>query len=139
MMLWLSLLLTFVPIQDSGRVVVIERDDLLRFSVTEVSAKAGERITIEIRNTGRIPGLLHNFVLLAPGTNVAAFANEAMKAKATDYIPESMRAAIVAYTRPVDRGESARVTIMIPERGEYTFISSYPGHASVSKGTLIVR
>lgn len=136
----LALCFVMLPgLQSGDRVVVVECDNLLRFSVTEINAKVGERLTIEFKNVARIPDLQNNLVILKPGTNVAQFTNEAMKATASEYIPQNMRDAVVAYTRIIDIGQSARLTVLLTEPGEYPYLSSLPGRAAISRGTLIVR
>ncbi len=121
------------------RVVTIECDDLLRFSQTIIKVKAGEEITIQLKNTGKLPRLQHNFVLLKQGTNLALFGNEAMKAKDEDYIPPRMKDQIIAHTSMIAAGQTAAVTFTAPARGVYDYICSFPGHHSVSKGKLVVE
>ena len=114
----------------------IEADDLMRFKPTRLTATAGSDLTVELVNTGRIQSLQHNFVLLAQGTDIARFGNAAMNAKANGYIPKGMKDQVIAYTGLVAPGQSAKVTFKVPGPGTYTYICSYPGHFSSSKGTL---
>ena len=119
--------------------MVIECDDLLRFGKTEIRVRSGERITVVLKNIGRIPRMQHNWVLLKQGVNVAAFGNAAMKAADTNYIPSDMADKVIAFTEMAAPGEEKRVSFAAPEPGVYDYICSYPGHQSVSKGKLIAE
>jgi len=121
------------------RVITLECDDLLRFSLAEMKASPGEVLSLELTNTGRISRMKHNFVLLKPGANLARFGSAAVKAEATHYIPESMKDQVIAHTTVAGPGETVRVAFTAPEKGQYAFICSFPGHQSISKGKFIVE
>ncbi len=120
-------------------VVSIECDDLLRFSKQTIRVKAGATVTLELKNTGRIPHMKHNLVILKPGTNLARFGQAAANAADDQYIPSSLKDMVIAHTKLVGAGESAKVSFTAPARGEYAFICSFPGHQAVSNGKLIVE
>ena len=85
--------------------------------------------------------MAHNFVLLAPGTDPAAFAMMAAMAKATDYIPAALKGKILVATKLAGAGETVSADFKAPTKpGTYTYICSFPGHVSGGmKGTLTVR
>lgn len=112
-------------------------DDLLRFNPTTIQVKAGEVITIRLHNSGKIPSLMHNFVLLKENTMIARFGNAAMQSADEGYIPSSEQASVIAHTAMTHSGKQTEVTFKVPEPGTYTFICSYPGHYSISQGKLI--
>ena len=68
----------------------------------------------------------------------SVFAEEALKAKATDYIPED-QSNVIAHTKLVGGGESTTITFHAPEKGTYDFICSFPGHYSMMKGKFNVE
>ncbi len=126
----------------AARVVEITGDDTMKFSVTTIAAKAGERLTVKLTNKGTMPKLAmgHNFVLLAKGTDLAAFTAEAVTAGATEYVPAKFKAQVLASTKITGPGESAEVTFTAPTApGVYQFICSFPGHYAMMKGTLEVK
>jgi azurin len=126
----------------AGRLIAITGDDTMKFNVTAITAKAGERLTVKFTNVGKMPkaAMGHNFVLLAKDTNLQAFTTEAVTAAATDYIPAKFKAQVLASTKVLGPGESAEVTFTAPTApGVYQFICSFPGHYVMMKGTLTVQ
>ena len=83
----------------TGRLVELTGNDLMKYSVTAIAAKPGELLHIRLKNVGTLPkvAMAHNFVLLAKGTDAAAFAN----ASATAYANW--------LHRPCDEGQGAGV------------------------------
>ena len=123
--------------------VDIEGMDTLRFSVTQINAKPGEKLTVNLTNKTSLPpaAMSHNFVLLKKDADPTAVANAGLQAKENDYIPKSMMDKIIAHTGLVAGGETKSVTFNAPkEPGEYTYICTFPGHyAAGMKGTLTVK
>ncbi len=127
----------------SGRAVEITANDTMKFSITEIKAKPGESLSITMKNVGNTPkfSMGHNWVLLKKGTNVEAFATDAMNAAATDYVPAEKKDEIIAHTKLLGPKESDTVTFNAPsEPGRYPFLCSFPGHFQVGmKGELVVE
>ena len=94
-------------------------------------------------NTGTLPKAVmgHNFVLLAKGTDEKAFANAAVAAAASDYIPSSMAGNIIAHTKLLGAKQSDEITFKAPtEPGEYVFMCSFPAHYLTGmKGVFVVQ
>lgn len=115
----------------------------MKFSVTEIQAKAGETLRVRLLAVGTAPksAMAHNFVLLQTGSNQIVFADAAAKAVGTDYIPAALKNMIVASTILVGNGESAEVVFKVPSKpGNYPFMCSFPGHfAAGARGKLIVQ
>ena len=73
--------------------------------------------------------MAHNFVLLAKGTDAAAFTNASATASATGYIPVQFKAKVLASTALIGPGETVEVTFKAPAApGQYTYLCSFPGH-----------
>jgi azurin len=124
------------------RVVEITADDMMKFSLTAIPASRGERLTVRLINKGKMTKLTagHNFVLLAKGTDIPAFAGEAATASATDFIPAKLKSKVLAATKLSGGGETVEVTFTVPATaGAYPFICSFPGHYALMKGTLDVK
>lgn len=120
--------------------VVVNSDDAMKFDVSEIKVKAGEEIKLTLNHTGKLAKdvMGHNFVVLATGTDVQAFANAAIQAKANDYIPEGDDR-VLAHTKVIGGGESDTITFTLKEKGTYEFICSFPGHSFMMKGVIIVE
>lgn len=125
------------------RVVAITGTDAMKFSVTAIEAKPGEKITVKLTGQGAIPkvAMAHNFVLLAAKTDATAFANAGMASRPTDFIAPAMKDKVLAATALAGNGETVEVTFDAPKTpGVYDFICTFPGHfAAGMKGTLTVK
>jgi azurin len=76
--------------------------------------------------------MAHNFVLLKDGTDLQAFAAQAVSAP--DHIPAN-NPNIIAHTKLLGAGESDTIEFTVPA-GDYTYICSFPGHYLTMTGTL---
>ncbi|HEY8534879.1 MAG TPA: plastocyanin/azurin family copper-binding protein, partial [Vicinamibacterales bacterium] len=126
-----------------GRVIEITGNDQMKFSVTRITAKPGETLTVRLKTVSALPkiAMAHNFVLLAAGTDAAAFANAAATASSTAYIPPAMKSSVLASTGLAGAGETVEVTFKAPTKpGQYDYICSFPGHfVAGMKGVLVVQ
>ena len=129
--------------QAKPRVVDITGNDQMKYSLATITAKPGETLTVRLKSIGTLPKVAmgHNFVVLAKGTDAAAFATAAASAYQTGYIPPAMKPKVLAMTTIVGPGETAEVTFKVPAApGSYTFLCSFPGHFLAGmKGTLVVK
>lgn len=123
--------------------VTVTGDDTMRFSLAIIEAKAGEELTIVFKNQGTLPkqAMGHNFVVLKPGSDLAAFGNAAVAAAANDYIPTDAALAqqVVAHTKVLGPNESETLTVTFDTPGTYPFLCSFPGHWALMKGTITVK
>jgi azurin len=126
-----------------GRTVELTAGDTMKYDVTSIQAKPGERLHVVLKSTGTAPkvAMAHNFVLLKEGASPVEFNNAAMTARDTDFIPPSMKDQILAHTDLAGPGETVDVTFTAPTKpGTYTYLCSFPGHYQVGmKGELIVK
>jgi azurin len=125
------------------RLVVVTAGDDMKFSVTRIAARRGEVLRIRLNAVGTAPraAMAHNLIVLRPGSNQIAFVEAAAQAKATDYIPSSLKDQILASTILIANGERAEIEIALPPRaGTYPFLCSFPGHfAGGARGTIVVK
>jgi azurin len=123
--------------------VVVEANDAMKFSVTRFEVGAGQQVKLVLKNVGTLPkeAMGHNWVLLQKGTDVMAFSTAALPAKATDYIPDSMKASVLAHTKLLGPKQTEELTFTAPnEAGEYPFICSFPAHAMAGmRGVMVVK
>lgn len=127
-----------------GRAVTVTGNDTMKFSLTEITAKPGEKLSVTFVNEGTTPkfSMGHNWVLLADGTDVPAFLVAAAEAVTTDYVPGGEPAArILASSKLLGPNERDTVTFTAPTTpGRYEYICSFPGHYQVGmRGVLIVQ
>ena len=125
----------------AARIIEITANDLMKYSLTSITAKPGEAIKIVFTNAGTLPkeAMGHNWVLLKPGTDVMAFATAAASAKDTDYIPPSLKEQVVGHTPLLGPRKSAEVELKLAA-GEYPFLCTFPAHYAIGmKGMLVVK
>jgi azurin len=118
-------------------------NDAMKFSVTRFEVAAGQDVKLVFTNMGTMPKVAmgHNVVVLKKGADVKAFADAAVAAAATDYIPASKADQIVAHTKMLGPKQTDEITFKAPtEPGEYPFICSFPAHfLSGMKGVIVVK
>ncbi|EGV44513.1 Azurin [Bizionia argentinensis JUB59] len=119
----------------------LSSDDQMKFEQTEFQVVAEQQVSLTLSHIGSMSknAMGHNIVILKPGTDLAAFTNEAASSMQTDYIPESFESSIIAHSRMLGGGESASINFSIETPDVYTFICSFPGHYAVMQGTITVE
>lgn len=126
-----------------ARVVALKGNDAMQFDKRVIEAKAGETLKVKLTAVSSMAKaeMAHNFVLLASGVRVDAFAMAAAMARDTQYIPKESAQQVLAATGLAGGGETVEVTFTVPEEpGEYTFICTFPGHyIGGMKGKLVVK
>jgi azurin len=124
-----------------AKAIVIKGSDAMQFDLKEIKVKAGQKVKLTLTHSGKLAkaAMGHNWVLLKPGTDVAAFGSKAAAARETDYIPAAEKASIIAHTKLVGGGESDTIEFTAPAKGTYTYICSFPGHYALMKGSFIVE
>ena len=125
------------------RTIEITAGDTMKYSVTQIDAKPGEALKVVLTNNGSQPIQVmgHNWVLLKPGTDVAAFDAAALNAKDTNYIPASLSSEIVEHIDLLGPRKSGEVDFNAPTTpGDYPFLCTFPAHYQTGmKGTLTVK
>jgi azurin len=123
-----------------GRELRVEAALGLKFAQTELTAKAGERLTLTFANPDAVP---HNWVLISPGKlNAIGDATNKLIADpnglARHYIPESSD--VIAYTDMTNPGGSFTINFKAPDKpGLYPYLCTFPGHWVVMNGVLKVE
>ena len=113
------------PAPASGpRVVEITANDTMKYSLAEIDAKPGEQLDVVLTNIGTV-----------------AFAAAAAQAKATDYVPASLKGEIIAQIPLLGPRKSGDVTFNVPTApGEYPFLCTFPAHFQTGMhGVLVVK
>ena len=127
-----------------GRAVEITTTDAMKFSVTEITARRGEKLSVTLVNLGTTPkfSMGHNWVLISPGTDLPQFLQASAEAVTTDYVPAGAeKARILTASKLLGPNERDTVTFTAPDTpGRYEFLCSFPGHYQVGmRGVLIVQ
>ena len=123
--------------------IEVQGSDDMKYDKNLFKVKAGQEVKLTFKNVGKLPkeAMGHNVIILKEGTDVDAFALEALKEKANEYVPQSaeMKNDIIAHTKLLGPGESDSITFTITEPGVYTYICSFPGHHGTMHGQIVVE
>jgi azurin len=125
-----------------GRTIELVATDNMQFSTRTIEARAGETLRIVVKSTGSMPkiAMAHNFVLLAPGTDPASFANEGAMHRGSDFIAPGLAGRVLFKTAMAGAGETVDVSFTVPGPGSYPFVCTFPGHVVAGmSGTLVVQ
>lgn len=126
-----------------SQTIELTANDQMKYNLERFMVKAGSTVKIHLKNVGTMPKMSmgHNVVILKQGTDEKAFVEAAMQAPANDYIPPEKIDAVIATTKMLGGGEEDSVIFKVPtQKGNYTFICSFPGHYQVGmKGIMIVK
>ena len=126
----------------AARTVEINAGDDMKYTVTNIPAKAGETLHIKLVSKGTLPkiAMAHNVVVLKATAKQDAFVNAAAQARATDFIPADMKDQVLGASTLAGPGETVDVTVKIPAAGTYPYVCTFPGHfAAGMKGTIVAK
>lgn len=109
----------------------------MQFDTKEVILKAGAKIKWVLNNPD---DMMHNLVIVAPGSidQVAQLAIDlGLQGQEKGYIPESDL--VLFHTNLLAPQSSDAIYFTAPDKpGEYGFVCTFPGHALIMRGKLIV-
>ncbi len=120
--------------------ITVNSNDQMRFDVKEIKVRAGQEVTLTLNHTGTtsVKMMGHNWVLLNKGVKLSDFGQKASFAGDNDYIPKDAGTDVIVHTKMLGGGESDTITFTAPEKGEYEFLCTFPGHYGIMKGKFIV-
>lgn len=131
------------PASEVATVVEFTANDSMKFNLTRFEVKAGQDVTVSLTNMGNMPkaAMAHNWVLLQKGSDPKAFADAAVTAAATEYIPPALTGSIIAHTKLLGPKQTDEIKFKAPaEPGEYPFLCSFPAHyLSGMQGVMLVK
>lgn len=115
-------------------------NDQMQYDDTAFTVKAGETITLSLKNIGQVPAaaMSHDVVVLKPGSDYAEFGKAATVARELDKLSADEKAKMVAHTKMLGPGEEDTITFTLSEPGKYPFVCTFPGHYATMHGTITV-
>lgn len=109
----------------------------MKFDKDTLKVKRRTTVKLTFNNASTDMAMMHNFVLIDPGT-AQAVADLGLKAgKEKQYVPDI--SAVYVSTKMTSPGETTTILFPAPAAGNYMFICTYPGHYSVMQGVFIVE
>jgi len=119
----------------------IEGNDMMKFDKTNISVPAScQEFKVTLEHTGKLPktAMGHNWVL-SKASDLVGIAGDGMKGSLDTAFLKSDDPRVIAHTKVVGGGESDSVsfaTSKLQADENYAFFCSFPGHATLMKGTL---
>lgn len=125
------------------RTVEIIGTDDMKYNLTTIAAKPGERIRVRLISKGTMPkiAMAHNFVLLKLGTSAVKFVTAGATFRDSDFVAPEMKDAVLAKTALAGPGEMVEATFTVPAKpGSYDYLCTFPGHFQAGmRGKLEVK
>ncbi len=122
----------------------IESTDAMQFTTKALTVPAAcKQFTVTLKHAGKLPKTVmgHNFVL-GKTADINGINTDGMKAGVAQNFVKPGDARVIASSKVIGGGESTTITIPVGKlkAGEsYTYICSFPGHASIMRGTLVLK
>ncbi len=119
----------------------IEGNDAIQYNIHTMSVpKACKTFTVTLKHTGKMPvtAMGHNWVL-AHSADEAGVVADGLTAGAANSYQKPGDTRIIAHTKLIGGGQSDSTTFDVAKlkAGEtYAYFCTFPGHASLMKGTL---
>jgi azurin len=122
---------------DDTRVVEIRSTGIaLSYDVTEIQARAGERLSIRYVNAS---DMVHNIVVVKDESDIYPVGVAAITAHANEFVPRDKLERIVAHSKLANPGETITLQFTVPAAGIYPYICTVSGHFTVMQGRLVAR
>jgi len=111
----------------------------LQYDTKVLEVKAGAKVELAFNNND---DMTHNLVIVKKGDAIEKITelseNLGLDGPAQNYVPDSEL--ILFHTGLLEPGKSESLFFEAPtEPGEYRYLCTFPGHARVMRGTLIVK
>lgn len=109
----------------------------MKYDVQNITVKNGSWVRINLVNEGIDAAMLHNIVFVNYGTRKEV-AQEAIKAGSSKkYVPDNSN--VIAFSDLAKPGETVVLEFKAPNKGNYEFICTYPGHSEIMRGYFFVK
>ena len=109
----------------------------MKFDTKNITVKAGSWVRINLVNEGVDPAMLHNIVFVKYGTRKEVAKQSIEAGPDLQFVPKSTD--VIAYSDLADPGATVVLEFEAPEKGNYEFICTYPGHSEIMRGYFFVK
>ncbi len=114
----------------------------MRYDTPRLVVEAGKPFEVIVENMDFMP---HNLVFVEPGTrmeiskSVATMKPDKLDKQGRAYMPDPKKHKILDGTKLIEAGQKATLKIMAPKKeGDYEYVCTFPEHAMMMYGTLVV-
>mgnify|MGYP001457423995 CR=1 FL=1 len=129
---------------NAAKKITISGNDTMQFDTKEFEVNSGEKVELELKNTGKLPKIAmgHNLVILKKDVSAIKFGQKVLAAggSATNPLPESVMDDVLVATKLLGPGESEVLNFKVPlEKGSYQYVCTFPGHFAMMRGVMEVE
>jgi uncharacterized cupredoxin-like copper-binding protein len=133
-------LAAFAGGKDRVQILLSTQGDDISFDKREIEASVSKPLAIQFTNrASRDSAIIHNTVILRPGTEDQVFARLAE----VDYDLAKLAGhpSVLAMGNPLEPGQSETLVVEFPEAGSYPFVCLMPGHGDMMgmRGVIVVK
>ena len=140
------------PINDNSNAVLVESEKKweeftvgavgntmsdMKFDVKNITVKEGSWVRIKLVNQGVDPAMLHNIVFINYGTRKEVAMQSIDAGPDRKYVPDNSN--VIAFSDLANPGETVILEFKAPDRGNYEFLCTYPGHSEIMRGYFFVK
>lgn len=124
--------------------LLVEGNDMMQYTVKQLTVKAGQQVKIVFKNIGTLPkaAMGHNLVVLKPGVTAMAFGPQVLGKGTVEnaYVPEEAMKDVVAHTKLLGPGEFDTIEFLAPATpGTLEYVCTFPGHFGTMNGKITVE
>ncbi|HET7266637.1 MAG TPA: azurin [Oleiagrimonas sp.] len=135
--------LASTPLWAANCSTTITANDAMQFDKKTITVpKACSQFTVTLKNIGNLPrsAMGHDWVLTRKADMQAVLSAGIQAGLANGYVkPDDKR--VIAHTKLLGGGKSDSVTFDVAKLGQgpFEYFCSFPGHAALMRGTLVVQ
>ena len=122
----------------------IEANDAIQYNVNSIAVPAScTDFKITLKHVGKMPvtAMGHN-VVIAKFADMQSVAGDGMKAGLAENYVKPGDDRVIAHSKMIGGGETTSFSFPVsklPADGRYEFFCSFPGHAALMKGSIVVE
>ena len=109
----------------------------MKFDKKNITVQSGSWVRINLVNEGVDPAMLHNIVFVKYGTRKEVAKQSIEAGPDLQFVPKSSD--VIAYSDLAEPGTTVVLEFEAPEKGNYEFICTYPGHSEIMRGYFFVK
>lgn len=118
-------------------------DDAMKFDKTNIDVpRSCKDFTIHLSHPGKLPkNVMGHNVVIARTADLGGVATDGMSAgPAADYVKRG-DGRVLAHSKLIGSGETTSVTLPVARLagGPFSYFCTFPGHATLMKGTLTLK
>ncbi len=109
----------------------------MKFDVPNITVQEGSKVKIILVNDGEDAAMVHNIVFINYGTRKEIATEAIQSGISTKYVPNNDN--VIAGSDLANPGETIILEFDAPEKGNYEFLCTYPGHSEMMRGYFFVK